>query len=318
MLLHPRNNQAFTLIEISIVLVVIGLLVGGVLVGRDLLSAAAVRAQISQIESYQTAVNTFRSKYDYLPGDIKDPEATSFGLKPRGTLRGQGDGNGVLESYNAGEGTFPGQGSWIQGEGENAMLWVDLSSARLIDQAFSTACSVACLGGFNVTAATTPSIASYLPRAATGNGNYVYAYSGGVDAGNPNKNSYFGLSGVFRMRFYGTYQGLGIDSTPALTVKQAAAVDSKIDDGLPQGGRVQAYYMDWRVPWNPGFIAWSAGGGNYGASGTQPALLPTTVATPPSSTTCYDNGGVAGNAQAYSIIQNSGLSLNCGLSIRFQ
>ena len=47
----------------SIVLVIIGLIVGGILVGQSLIAAAAVRAQISQIEKYNTAVNTFRDKY---------------------------------------------------------------------------------------------------------------------------------------------------------------------------------------------------------------------------------------------------------------
>lgn len=66
MQLPPAKNNGFMLIELSIALVVIGLIVGGVLVGQDLINAAAVRAQISQIEKYNTAVNTFREKYGYL------------------------------------------------------------------------------------------------------------------------------------------------------------------------------------------------------------------------------------------------------------
>ena len=73
------NGPGFTLVELSIVLVIIGLIIGGVLVGRDLITAATVRAQIAQIEKYQTAVNTFRGKYGYLPGDIPDPAVTQFG-----------------------------------------------------------------------------------------------------------------------------------------------------------------------------------------------------------------------------------------------
>lgn len=48
--LQMKNQSGFTLIELSIVLVIIGLIVGGVLVGRDLIKAAEVRAQVSQIE----------------------------------------------------------------------------------------------------------------------------------------------------------------------------------------------------------------------------------------------------------------------------
>jgi prepilin-type N-terminal cleavage/methylation domain-containing protein len=94
------SQQGFTLIELSIVLVIIGLIVGGVLVGQDLIRAAAVRGQISQIEKYQTAVNTFRTKYDGLPGDLSN--AANFGFQPRGSCPGQGDGNGVLMGVYAG------------------------------------------------------------------------------------------------------------------------------------------------------------------------------------------------------------------------
>jgi prepilin-type N-terminal cleavage/methylation domain-containing protein len=45
-----RRNQGFTLIELSIVLVVVGLIVGGVLVGQNLIKAAQTRAQLAQIE----------------------------------------------------------------------------------------------------------------------------------------------------------------------------------------------------------------------------------------------------------------------------
>jgi hypothetical protein len=76
------------------VLVIIGLIVGGVLVGQR---AAGVRATISQIEKYNTAANTFYGKYGYLPGDIKDPDASSFGFRSRGQYAGEGDGSGKLE-----------------------------------------------------------------------------------------------------------------------------------------------------------------------------------------------------------------------------
>src|SRR5579863_4925333 len=95
--IHSKKKSGFTLIELSIVLVIIGLIVGGILTGRDLIDAASQRAQITQIERYQTAVHAFQAKYGgYLPGDIPDPAASGFGFMPRGTLDGQGDGNGLL------------------------------------------------------------------------------------------------------------------------------------------------------------------------------------------------------------------------------
>src|ERR1700691_4838931 len=98
----PASQSGFTLIELSIVLVIIGLVVGGVLVGQDLIRAAEVRATISQIEKYNTAARTFYGKYGYLPGDIKDPDASNFGFQARGTHEGQGDGNGIIEGNRNG------------------------------------------------------------------------------------------------------------------------------------------------------------------------------------------------------------------------
>src|ERR1019366_10408042 len=107
------GTDAFTLIEIAIVLVIIGLIIGGVLVGQDLIRAAGVRATISQIEKYNTAVNTFIGKYNAMPGDLNGQTATAFGFTARGTNTGQGDGNGALQTWN-GAGT---SGLWQGGGG---------------------------------------------------------------------------------------------------------------------------------------------------------------------------------------------------------
>ncbi len=118
-------------------LVIIGLIVGGVLVGQDLIRAAEVRAPITQIEKYNTAVNTFRGKYGYLPGDIKDPDASSFGFMARGLFAGEGDGNGVIESNHLNIASANDGFHW--GNGETVVFWEDLGTARLIDGTFNTA-----------------------------------------------------------------------------------------------------------------------------------------------------------------------------------
>ena len=77
---QSSQEQGFTLIELSIVLVIIGLIVGGVLVGQDLIRASEVRATITQIEKYNTAVNTFHAKFNAIPGDMSLVIATQFGF----------------------------------------------------------------------------------------------------------------------------------------------------------------------------------------------------------------------------------------------
>jgi prepilin-type N-terminal cleavage/methylation domain-containing protein len=101
------SSSGFTLVELSVVLVIIGLIVGGVLVGRDMIRAAELRAAISEYERFQTAMTVFRDKYNCLPGDCAN--ATQFfpidsngcpaGGGTTGTCNGDGDYHIVGVNY---------------------------------------------------------------------------------------------------------------------------------------------------------------------------------------------------------------------------
>lgn len=278
-----RCRQGFTLIEISIVLVVIGLIVGGILVGQDLIKAAGINAQISQIEKYNTAVNTFRLKYGYLPGDI--PNAAQFGFVVRAATSGKGDGNGAIQSY-CNDGFNYG---WSQTE-EALLFWEDLSSARLINEGF-TAYTEAYSSA--TTQSSSPNFDSFLPKAKIGQGNYVYVWNttttdSSVGA-SVDDNNYFGISNPTNIT-----SGGNMSSSPALSVKQAYAIDKKIDDGFPTKGKVVASMF---------------------VNGNQPGVN-TDSQSPNAATdtanTCYNTTN-----NTYSTpLQSS--NLNCALSIKFQ
>lgn len=309
--------SGFTLIEMSVVLIIIATIIGGVLTGKHLKDVAAQNAQISQIQKYQTAVNLFQTKYNgYLPGDIPNPYATNFGFQTRGTSAGQGDGNGVIEGY----GTDP-HGShcgYLEGTGETAMFWVDLSTTGLIDGTFNTA-SPSTSPSSNITATSTPNLKAYFPAAKLGVANYIYVWSGGSSANGAsctggNGQNYFGLSTISYVQTTGG-EIVGSTDNPGLTVQQAYNIDNKIDDGLPQSGNVTAMYSNYNTP-EPGAVAWAAGQGNFGVDAGSPSYGATTAATPYATTNCYDNNGIAGT-QTYSLSQNA-KTPNCALSFQFQ
>jgi prepilin-type N-terminal cleavage/methylation domain-containing protein len=297
---RPRRHPGagFTLLELSIVLVIIGLIVGGVLVGRDLIEVASIRAQISQIEKYQTAVHTFETKFNCLPGDCAN--AADFGFAARGTGRGEGDGNGVLESQGD-SGIW--NGSW-QANGEVCGFWRDLSQAQLVAGSFNyCALSRAASPGSHYV-----DVSSWLPAARIGQGDYVTVYSGGAGQYATNGINYFGVSRITAAPNWVNWPHYG---TGGLTVQQAYAIDSKIDDGLPQSGTVTAMYLTVSyIRWANNDNSGNAWTDNYGPGDGTP--------TPPSATTCYDDGGVTGATRQYSMTQNSGSGINCGLSFQFE
>lgn len=239
------KHKAFTLIELSIVLVIIGLLVGGVLVGRDLITSSQIRAQISQIEQYKTAVQTFKLKYNGLPGDLLATESSSFGLTTRSGAKGWGDNNGVIE----GAGVTDYNSGIRSSEGELCLMWIDLAQAGLIQGNYTggTAAVRASTCVMQFASASGAILDTYFPKAKLGVGNYLYAFSGGVGdslaglgTSNDHRN-YLGITAITSA--IGGY----IFSSPGATPAEAYNIDSKIDNGLPETGRVQALYSN---SWN--------------------------------------------------------------------
>ena len=277
---HSCRHNGFTLIELSIVLVIVGLIVGGILAGRDLIGTSQVHATITQLQKYQSAVNTFYAKYGSLPGDLNSATASRFGFAPRDVYRGSGDANGILESGNS----FGYKGV-AQGYGETAMLWSDLTYANgmkinLIEGNFSQSDIVA---GPPAIFQTQPWL--MIPAAKIGGSNYISVYSPGYCCGwvNTDPRNYYALSSFISL------SGGDMTAGPGISVKTAYDVDKKLDDGLPQTGSVTATYGGVNGVW------------------TSPNA-PTA-----SSATCFDT-----TSKTYSITQNNGAGVNCGLSFRFQ
>jgi prepilin-type N-terminal cleavage/methylation domain-containing protein len=95
-----RKTHGFTLVEIAIVLVIIGLLLGGILKGQEMITQAKIKNVIADFSGISAAYHGYQDRYRAIPGD--DPNAG--GASGRwGTATTKGDGNGVVGgTYNFG------------------------------------------------------------------------------------------------------------------------------------------------------------------------------------------------------------------------
>lgn len=112
-----RRQSGFTLVEIAVVLVIIGLLLGGVLKGQELIASARVRNLADQQSGIQAAYYGFQDRYRALPGDMPPADADDA-LGVTGATGGNGDGK--LADPSAGE--------WA----ELNAVWEHLSKAGFI------------------------------------------------------------------------------------------------------------------------------------------------------------------------------------------
>jgi len=89
-----KNSQSgFTLVEIAIVLVIIGLLLGGVLKGQELINSAKVKNLANDFRTIPTMVFAYQDKFRALPGDDRAAAAHVAGVPPATN----GDGNGRID-----------------------------------------------------------------------------------------------------------------------------------------------------------------------------------------------------------------------------
>ncbi len=121
-----KSHSGFTLVEVSIVLVVIGLLIGSVLVAVNILQSARITSAISTLQSIQSAVSTYNQNYGAVPGD-DDQAVSRFGVSNKG------GGNGIVGTTSL-TATFNSVAALADGDGaaESLLVWSHLRAAGLI------------------------------------------------------------------------------------------------------------------------------------------------------------------------------------------
>jgi len=135
-------HRAFSLVELSIFLVILGLLTGGILAGRSLLRASELRAGVGEQQRYFAAVYAFRDKYSMLPGDMNNA-VRFWGAQAGGTTDGRDATCATLTTGATGTETCNGDGNGrVAGKAaadnyERYRFWQHLANAGLVEGSYS-------------------------------------------------------------------------------------------------------------------------------------------------------------------------------------
>lgn len=225
-MLQLRAQSGFSLVELSIVLVILGLLTGGILGGQALIRAAELRSVTTEYNRYTTAAQTFRDKYLSAPGDM--PNSTAFWGDNNTSCPDAATANGTPGTCNGnGNGIVEGAAPAANGTMEGFQVWNQLSLAGMIEGSFS--------GTYN--GSSTAVIGTSMPRAKLSNARWHtqslpnYAGDGNIYA--HDYINYFYLSSAS-----------SVGEAPVLRPEEAWNVDTKVDDGRPAYGKVIAIFWN--------------------------------------------------------------------------
>lgn len=203
-----KKLSGFTLVELSIVLVIIGLLVGGIIEGGELIQQAKISKQISQIQEYRTALKTFQLKYDNIPGDINLSLCQSLGFTCNTTYPEIHNGDGSIGDVYLNN---PVAVVW----GEIYYAFIHLSEAKLLKGKYLF---VSATYGFG---SGTPA-----PKTELGEGGFfMLSYKDKVSL----------LSAVVSDNSIPTASATG-----SFSPEQAHQLDLKLDNGIPSSGKIKA------------------------------------------------------------------------------
>jgi prepilin-type N-terminal cleavage/methylation domain-containing protein len=199
---YTSKKSAFSLIELSIVLIIIGLLIAGITGGASLIKSSELRAVIGEARGYAVAVNAFFTQYDALPGDFSTSIASGDNV---------GNQNSRIEYFS---------GTSVS-EGNEA--WRDLRTAGAIDNILTiTAGNTAQSPGVNIPGSKTKSNGWVFDSTASDSRNWVVLT--GTTAAADTTNTI--VNGSSR-------------ASSALIPTDALSIDAKTDDGRANTGRVQ-------------------------------------------------------------------------------
>jgi prepilin-type N-terminal cleavage/methylation domain-containing protein len=220
-------QRGFSLVELSIVLVILGLLTGGILAGQSLIRAAELRSVATEYDRYFSATNTFRDKYFALPGDMNN--ATRFWGDDNAACADPAITNGTPGTCNGNGDGLLGQPGGVSATGEMYQFWKQLALAGLVEGSYTGLAGPGTVGD--------SVLGSNVPVSKLGNAGWT-ANTADLAAATADANAFtvnYGNNFLF-----GADVGTGGTWGPAMKPEEAWNIDTKMDDGRPGYGKIIA------------------------------------------------------------------------------
>ena len=207
---HSKNHNGFTLVEIAIVMIIIGLLIGGTFGGMKLVENMQVNKTVQDLKAIESAALTFKDTYGRLPGDMPNTAARLPSCTDAPCATG-GNGDRQISPTQA-------VTSWaaaIDVTWERYTIWHHLQAANMLAMDYKNTLD--------------PTFGEGQPTAPIGGGYRMTNYTG--------NGTYCAIQNRGAILTVVADSAAALGTTSELSCAAIAAIDRKMDDGDPYRGK---------------------------------------------------------------------------------
>jgi len=219
------KQKGFTLIELSSVIMVVGVIVSAIVVGQVMMTKSRLMSVLTEVSQYKGVINSFYNKYNGYPGDIINASMLWCSATCPGSSNNIANCTTDVGTAGYCNGNGDGYIYWTGGvnNDESMRAWQHLYLANMLPVKYT---GIHATAWDNIYNTNIPQSQVY-PTAG-----YVFYHSGLFDPATIERNT------LFFANFYTT------TFSPVIAPPDAYAMDTKIDDGRPKTGNLRSQYSD--------------------------------------------------------------------------